>query len=222
MVDAFRGFYERYWADDGLLLPEGDPSTKERKRLLTQSLTLEGRGKRVLDAGCGKGEFSEYMANLGFDVVGLDIAEKAVATINKKEKDRRYLVASLQETLPFQDETFDVIWCSEVIEHVLDVHSCLSELNRVLKKKGALIITTPYHGILKSLVIVSFSFDTYFSPYTSHIRFFSKKTLCVATKNAGFRLDSVRYLCRFYPFNRLIYLVARKSGEPLKAPTICG
>lgn len=222
MSDIFKPFYEKYWHDDGLLLPEGDPSTPERKSRLARSLKDYSNVLTVLDAGCGTGEFTEYLCELGFNAFGVDLSTSALSKARKRSLSDRYVEASLHNSLPFADNSFDAIWFSEVIEHILDVHSCVAELNRLLKTNGVLIITTPYHGLIKNLLITLFNFNNYFSPYTSHIRFFSKETIHMSLENAGFRIVRTEYLGRFYPVNRLFYLVAEKSHKPDMCPHICG
>jgi ubiquinone/menaquinone biosynthesis C-methylase UbiE len=51
--------------------------------------------------------------------------------------------------MPFEDKIFDVVWSTEVIEHLYHVQRYLHEINRVLKPNGLFILTAPYHGIIK-------------------------------------------------------------------------
>src|SRR5689334_2999268 len=61
-----------------------DPTAPARKRLLDRALKHLPRGNKVLDYGCGRGEFTEYIASLGFRVVGVDLSAHAIA-FNRKD-----------------------------------------------------------------------------------------------------------------------------------------
>jgi len=80
-------------------------------------------------------------------------------------------------SIPAPNKSFAAVWSTEVIEHVLDIKDFLDEINRVLRPGGLLILTTPYHGILKNLFIVLLKFDRHFNPEGSNIRYFDKKGL---------------------------------------------
>src|SRR2546422_1461711 len=107
-------FYEAYWSREGKLISEDDPTTEDRKRLLALAFKkfLPGpssgqpRGK-VLDAGCGDGEFCSFIGQLGFDIVGIDIACAAIERARLRCPAARFYVGSLENTLPFHDSEFD-------------------------------------------------------------------------------------------------------------------
>ena len=90
--------------------------------------------------------------------------------------------------MPFKGNQFDCIFASEIIEHVLDTEAMFFEFNRVLKKNGYLIITTPEFAWLKRVFIALFLSDSYFYPFNPHIRFYSKKTLAEILKKFGFKI----------------------------------
>ncbi|MBM3251599.1 MAG: class I SAM-dependent methyltransferase [Candidatus Omnitrophica bacterium] len=110
---------------------------KKRLRCILDFLSLEG-DDTILDLGCGSGKLFE-----GVDaskVVGIDISDYLL----KKAKSRiKYILKAEGESLPFKNESFNKIICSEVIEHLLNPGIVMKEAKRVLKKKGALIITIP-------------------------------------------------------------------------------
>lgn len=118
-------------------------------------------GKKVLDIGCQYGVFSFFLAEKGAAVTGMDISRRWVERCEREARDRypdkemKFLVGDAQE-LHFEDSSFDVVVCSEVIEHVDHPGNVLSEINRVLVPGGVLVLSTPntasyYVGLWKLL-----------------------------------------------------------------------
>lgn len=100
----------------------------------------------VLDLGCGDGDYSKSLKDLGFTVTASDID---IARFRHKDKiDFRY--CDITKEMPFADNTFDYVLLMEVIEHLRNPYAVLSEINRILKKSGSLIISTPNILSLKS------------------------------------------------------------------------
>lgn len=96
------------------------------------------RGKKVLDVGCGKGRFSKIMIEKGADVTGVDISEELIRE-TKKILGGKFFMGSAMD-LQFPDECFDLVYSVEVIEHVPDVEKAISEMVRVLKKEGKIVL----------------------------------------------------------------------------------
>jgi 2-polyprenyl-3-methyl-5-hydroxy-6-metoxy-1,4-benzoquinol methylase len=211
-------FYERYWqkeAGRGFAVPE-------RQAKLHKALQGLPSGSPVLDAGCGKGEFSFYLAQLGYQVTGIDISEVAVEKARQSTPQGHFETASLDTKLPFPAEQFAAVWCTEVLEHLFDVHIALAELNRVLKPNGLLVLTTPYHGLVKNLAIAIAGFDRHYDPYISHIRFFTRRSLQMCLQRAGFQAEAWSGLGRRWPLWMSFFVVARKATLPGPAPEIFG
>jgi dolichol-phosphate mannosyltransferase len=97
-----------------------------------------GRGS-VLDIGCGSGRIIQDLP----DAVGTDILLPKLRFLRDRH---RRLVQSTIFALPFPDEQFDVVICSEVIEHIPDHPQVFQELTRVLRSGGTLILGTPDYG----------------------------------------------------------------------------
>ena len=106
-------------------------------------------GDRVLDLGCGDGRFTAELARVGAAPTGVDIAEAALNRARAAHPDLDFRLAPIDGPLPFDDGSFDVVWTSEVIEHVADTARWLSEVRRVLVPRGRLLLTTPSHGRLR-------------------------------------------------------------------------
>jgi len=90
-------------------------------------------GTTLLDVGCREGTQSRIFRELGYEVTSIDV-EKVWEGCQ---------VVDCNRPLPFEDNTFDVVWSSEVIEHLIDPVAAASEMRRVLRPGGALVLTTP-------------------------------------------------------------------------------
>ena len=93
-------------------------------------------GERILDLGCGYGYYTDYFRSVGGDVVGVDGA-CAMTDIGKKNyPDCAFLTADITKPLPFGSESFDLIFCNQVLMDLEDVKCVLAECFRVLKRGG--------------------------------------------------------------------------------------
>jgi SAM-dependent methyltransferase len=104
--------------------------------------------RRVLDAGCGRGEFAERVLAAGVEVVALDQSERMVELTRERGVDAR--LGDVQ-ALPFDDGDFDVVVANFMLYHVPDVGLALSELARVLRVGGRLVAATNGVGQLAEL-----------------------------------------------------------------------
>jgi len=101
--------------------------------------------KKVLDIACGSGYGSEILLEKGAKyVIGCDISEEAINYGKKHyQKENMEFITNDIKKLDFSDEEFDCIVSFETLEHVKDQEKVMTELKRVLKKGGTLIISTP-------------------------------------------------------------------------------
>ena len=108
----------------------------------------------ILDLGCGYGWMSSFLKDFG-NYNGVDFSENAISFANKEFKNNGnfFLADTNSETLGFpKNKKFDIIVCSEVIEHVIDHQSFVNQLYSFLKKGGLLILTTPNGDIWKEFL----------------------------------------------------------------------
>src|SRR5205823_84070 len=120
-----------------------------RRRFLLAGVAA---GEAVLDLGCGEGEFSAALARAGARPVGVDVADAALRRARGRHPGLDFRPAGPSEPLPLADGSVDVVWASEVLGFVVDTARTLSEVRRVLRPEGRLLVTTPAHGRLRTLV----------------------------------------------------------------------
>lgn len=176
-----RAHYEDFWADAPA---DPEPWAWERRRDL---LLAEARpGERVLDLGCGAGRFVAALQRAGADPVGVEIAEAALerARANAPGADLRRLVDD--GSIPLEHASVDLVWCSEVLEHVADTAHLLLEVRRVLRPGGRLLVTVPEHGRAKAALIALTRFESHFDPLGQHLRFYTRRSLAATLEHAGF------------------------------------
>jgi SAM-dependent methyltransferase len=100
----------------------------------------------VLDIACGTGYGSDYLAGLARKVVGIDLEPAVVARCRSRYPNPRAQFKAMDGTaLAFRNETFDAIVSQDTIEHVQEDHRFVTELSRVLRRSGILVLFTP-HG----------------------------------------------------------------------------
>lgn len=100
------------------------------------------KDKTLLDAGCGTGLFTKRAIERYAKVTSIDIAPKLVELTKRKNPSTNAIEASLLQ-LPFEDNTFDYVISSDVIEHTTNPYDATKELIRVLKPGGKICITVP-------------------------------------------------------------------------------
>ncbi len=126
-------------------------------QVLTRRLHHTPGELSVLDVGCGGGSMSAHLARLGYRVTGVDPDEVALEAACARPSDRHAhpeFMAAPAERLPFPAATFDVVICSEVLEHVDDLDTSLDEIYRVLRFGGVLIFSTPNRTLWSRLLLI--------------------------------------------------------------------
>jgi ubiquinone/menaquinone biosynthesis C-methylase UbiE len=167
-----RGFYEDVWAE---LPDDPEPWAWERRRAL---LLGEARpGERVLDLGCGAGRCLRALREAGAEPVGVELAEAALERARRNVPGAELHLLAPGGEIPLEDGSVDLVWCSEVLEHVPDTAALLSEARRVLRTGGGLLVTTPSHDLPRRLMIALARFDAHFDPLGQHVRFYSRRSL---------------------------------------------
>ena len=213
-------------APDGACLPTGwaglgQPSyvwrfgLERRLSLIRRYVPLEGR--RILDIGCGIGTFVQRLREFSADVYGVDVDQERV---RRGAKALPQLAIAVSESLPFGDETFDVVLLHEVLEHVGDDRLTLGEACRVTRPGGRIAIYCPNrlypfetHGIVLgkryvfgNIPLVNYLPDPLRRRLAPHVRAYTRRGL--RRLFAGLAAAPVVHTCVFPGFDN----VAARSG----------
>jgi ubiquinone/menaquinone biosynthesis C-methylase UbiE len=186
-----RDYYEELWER----LPEDlePPELALRAGFARANLRP---GDRVLDLGCGQGDLTAVLADAGTRPLGVEVAEAALSRARRRHPELSFTRAPIDGPLPLPDGAFDVVWASEVIEHVADTARWLSEVRRVLVPSGRLLVTTPNHG---RLGLALYGIERYSQPLGDHLHLYSARSL--RTLLDGFHFAEIA--------------IARRGGAPL-------
>lgn len=174
----------------------------------------------VLEIGCGRGELLKCVQ--ASRRVGVDLTTEPLKHLQALGIET--YVCDVTQRLPFSDASFDLLICSEVIEHVFDTDALLQECYRCLQPGGLLLVTTPNVNNWRNRILVPLGFYPILlehRPIYGHIRAYNAQRLREQLTSCGFRdvrirglnLLPMKLLARFpwlFPFNRLL---ARWAGS---------
>lgn len=179
-----RDYYEELWQRlPSRLTP---PDLQLRKAFLRAGVRP---GDRALDLGCGDGTFTAQLREAGAAPTGVEVAEAALGRARSGHPELEFGLAAIDGPLPFEDGAFDLVWASEVIEHVGDTARWLSEVRRVLAPTGRLLLTTPSHGRLR---IAVGGIERFSEPLGDHLHLYTRRSLTELLGEFGFGVVQVR------------------------------
>lgn len=146
---------------------------------------------KCLDYGCGLGHIIGYFLEEDICIYGVDMSQESVNVVNKKFEGRHNWGGAKVfdgKRLPYEDDTFDLITCTEVIEHILPKHMelFLSELKRILKPDGKLLLTTPNDEDFSKNEVCCPECNTIFHKH-GHCNKFTVEDVNELMKNHGYR-----------------------------------
>jgi 2-polyprenyl-3-methyl-5-hydroxy-6-metoxy-1,4-benzoquinol methylase len=130
----------------------------------------------------------------GSEVVAVDVAEEPLRRARDRSPGLRTQLIDGEGAWDLADASFDVVWAGEVIEHVADTSRWLSELRRVLRSGGRLLLSTPQLGRAQLLAaaLSGRAFARRFDPQGDHLRHYDPATLSALVTSFGFEQLSVR------------------------------
>jgi 2-polyprenyl-3-methyl-5-hydroxy-6-metoxy-1,4-benzoquinol methylase len=187
---------------------------RESRLRKAAAMILSEPAGRLLDIGCGSGSFSARFLDAGFAVAGIDMTEEQVAAARVRGLDAR--VHDLGSgPLPFPEQSFDAVFAGEVIEHVVDTTAFLSDIRRVLKPHGCVVLTTPNLASAENRLRLLFGFYPIWTEYRleggqGHVRSYTMKTLVSHLRETGFAVERVKG--NWVPF------VPQKFADDIRRP----
>ncbi len=160
---------------------------QEKRRYQCVSRLVPKQGvSRVLDVGAGAGWLSEMLVNRGFETNALDLGLDSILRA-KKRLERRSITVPFTEgdvyRLPYRSESFDAVVASEILEHLEKPKEALSEIARIVKPGGSIIVSTPYRERIEEILCIHCNRKT---PVNAHLHSFDEHTLPELLKATGF------------------------------------
>ena len=108
--------------------------SKTKGKIIARSLVPQAKQwQTALDLGCREGTQSKWLEKKGYKVTSIDIEKNY----------EKCLIVDCNKKLPFKTNSFNLVWCSEVVEHLENPGKSVKEMKRVLKPGGLLLVTTP-------------------------------------------------------------------------------
>jgi 2-polyprenyl-6-hydroxyphenyl methylase/3-demethylubiquinone-9 3-methyltransferase len=151
---------DSWWNEDGFLhgLKAINPVRfGYMKRVLLSDRGIDPAGVQVLEVGCGGGLLTEEFAQMGFQVTGLDPSQKSLEVARGHAAEMGLPIEyqlGTGEDIPFGNESYDIIYCCDVLEHVADLAKVISETARVLKPGGVYLYNTINRTFMSKLVVI--------------------------------------------------------------------
>jgi 2-polyprenyl-3-methyl-5-hydroxy-6-metoxy-1,4-benzoquinol methylase len=157
----------------------------------------------VLDLGCGNGALVNRLLAEGFDAYGVDNSISGVAQASNIAPGRFWRMNIEHDELPreLREIPFRTVISTEVIEHLYNPRALIALAKKLLRASGGgvLILSTPYHGYLKNLLIALLGrYDQHHTALWDggHIKFFSRRTLETMITEQGFAVEQFRGIGR--------------------------
>lgn len=205
--------YDRMWAHYGHL-DARNPAAFHRHRLILElALTIPSRPERVLDVGCGQGELVFRLGGLFPDALlyGADSSRRALLASQKRNPSVKHLLLNLATPLLQPEDraergTFDLIVCSEVLEHIEDEQAAVRHLYALTAPTGHVILTVPGGSLSRFDIAIG------------HYRHYSQANLARLVESAGFRIKTL--FSWGFPFHSL-YRAAVRGISTIALPAPC-
>jgi len=158
------------------LVPDG----RRPPRDLTDWVGSLDPARHALDLGCGDGAVSAAVRAQQLTLA--DVSPVALARARDRVPEAEAVELEPNAPLPFADGMFDLVVCTETIEHVHDLQLFLSEVRRVLEPRGRLALTTPANRFLIPAP----------DPLSPHLRHLTKRSLRALLERMGFDVEQLR------------------------------
>lgn len=164
-----------------------------------------GGGLRILDVGCGTGLNSAALAAKGHTVCGVDISSAAIEQYCGRGFEGQ--IVNLEGGIDYPDGSFDLVFCSEVIEHMTMPEVLTFEMERLLKNGGHLVISTPNSAFWVYRLLGLLGYTVSELQHQKHFQFFSRRSLSRLLTAGQLRIKE--------RFGRNMYLILPDPPRPV-------
>lgn len=198
-----KGFYEKKWEDGWSSTRESiGPIFYHRIRIIRKLIKKSHLKGKILDVGCGDGTILIQFQRNGNELYGCDISEKAVQVAKSKYGDFcNFTVGDITKSSSLPEGKFDVIICSEILEHIENDELAIKNLYTKLETGGYLLVTTP----------LSEKYWSVHDNLAGHVRRYEKDKLEKKITKNGFQIR--KSISWGFPLLQLYYkMVYPKSG----------
>ena len=143
-------------------LGQGALAERTKGKQIALGLVPFGHGRRALDVGAREGHQTRWLEARGYEVTAIDLTSSFEGC----------LAVDVNDGLPFEDGSFDLLWCSEVLEHLEEPARALDEFRRVVRPGGNIILTTPNSYALLFRLLALFGLTPQRIQRPDHLHFF--------------------------------------------------
>lgn len=190
------------------------PALRVESEPLLAALKSEQKQLKAFDLGCGNGSVAGAMERWGWSVVGVDPSVDGIAHAKSKNPGINLHVGSAYDDLSNKFGKFPLVYSLEVVEHVYAPREYAQTLFNLMEDDGIAIVSTPYHGYWKNLVMaLSGKMDAHFTALWDHghIKFWSVKTITELFAEVGLKVVRVHRVGRIPVLAKSMVLVLKKN-----------
>jgi len=184
---------------------------------LILALCRKHNATSILDLGCGNGALVKDLTAARFHVVGCDPSESGIYYAQQAvPQSRFYQLGVYDDPKQIEEDNFDVVVSTEVVEHLFYPRYLPRFAKAKLKSGGLVILSTPYHGYIKNLVLsLTNKWDSHHTALWDggHIKFWSCRTLTTLLEEEGFRFEQFIGCSRIPYLWKSMVVVGRKIAE---------
>ncbi|MDD3284538.1 MAG: class I SAM-dependent methyltransferase [Patescibacteria group bacterium] len=183
----------------------GSPTYLVRKQLLDKQIKKILNNKvsvKILDLGCGTGDYIKTFEKYNIDYTGLDLSDYAIEKLKQKYKSYKFICDDLLKIEG--NSKYDLIFMSEVLEHIENENLFLEKIYTLLNNNGILILSVPYDPKLWN----------YSDEQAQHKRRYTKKYLNDKLKENKFK--PINLICYGFPFLRIYWFLTKNYRKNIQ------